>query len=171
MQKITKKLSSIIRSNKVINQPTGISRSERKILPLLSGFLAISCLVAILWLCEPALVMGLRTFHLLPESEHFTELYLEGDELPRGAQKDWTISFSFVIGNSEGEAKKYPYIVYIKNQKEKIIINEGSINIEDNEHHRIQVLYTLQQDYKNSILFIELPDQKQNLHFSLISNR
>lgn len=171
MQKITKSFSSIFRSNKAKHEPGRIDRSERKILPLLSGLLAISCLVAVLWLCEPALVRELRIFHLLPESEHFTELYLESEELPRVAQKGRTISFSFVIGNSEGEAKKYPYIVYIKNREEKIIIDEGSINIEDNEHHRIQVLYTFQQDYENSTLFIELPNQKQGLHFSINSNR
>jgi hypothetical protein len=167
MQKIKKSFSGIFRSNEAKHEPGRIGQ----IIPLLYGLFAISFLVTILWLGAPALAKGFSTFHLLPESEHFTELYMEGDELPRDAQKDQTITFSFVIGNFEGEAKKYPYVVYIKNQEEKIIIDEGSINIENNERYRVQVSYTFQKDYKNSTLFIELPDQRQNLHFSLTNNR
>jgi len=114
----------------------------------------------------------MRELKLVPEDEHFTELYFEDYaglfEKPDEEKID---SFSFTIGNSEGADKEYPYIVYLENGTDKTVIDLGKVSVNDHGSKTVSESYAFKTDHSAEILYVELPEQKQKIHLSLTNNK
>lgn len=105
---------------------------------------------------------------LIHRPERFTELYFENHaNLPKKMAKGETISFSFTIHNVEGSDTEYPYAVYFKNSYGITKVDKNTVLVKDNEYKTITKSYTFRSGSTEEILYVELIDQKQELHFSL----
>lgn len=110
----------------------------------------------------------LNNLKLIPQPEKFTELYFENHaSLPRQIVKNETISFSFTIHNLEGIDMKYPYVVYFKNNYGTTTVEDNIIFIKNNEYKTITESYTFKSASAQETLYVELTDQRQQLHFAL----
>jgi hypothetical protein len=120
---------------------------------------------------RPAIYKELYALKLIPEDEHFTELYFEDyGNLPQKSIKGEALSFSFTIKNDEGIDKQYPYIVYFENNGEKFVLDDNTVPIKYKESRTIKESYVYSQDYAKETLFVELPQQRQRVYFLLTDN-
>lgn len=106
---------------------------------------------------------------LLPEAEHFTELYFQNyKDLPQNVTAGQTVSFSFAVRNLEGEDQGYKYSVYFESDGSRAPIDSGEVMIKDNETQTIDEVYIFKDNDKKGKVVVELPDKNQHIHFQLI---
>ena len=114
----------------------------------------------------------LNELKLIPGTEYFTELYLNDYlALPQSIKKDESIHFSFTIHNLENKDTQYYYVVYFKAANGQITIfdkNTKLINKGDKEI--ITETYSASNQNENGAIYIELPQQNQEIHFLLNIN-
>lgn len=122
---------------------------------------------------KPLIYKQLDNLHLIPRQEHFTELYFNNHtNLPKKPAIKETITFSFAIHNLEGKDKEYPYAVYSKNDKYGTInIDQRAVLVKDNEEKIITEKYTSNSNTDKETIFVELIDQRQEIHFALTKEK
>ncbi|MBI5122785.1 hypothetical protein HZA75_02890 [Candidatus Roizmanbacteria bacterium] len=104
--------------------------------------------------------------------EKFTELYFEDNtHLPIKINKDLLnkpiadlYSFRFTIHNLENKDMKYTYAVYLLDP-EKIIFDQGEINIKINESKTIDEKFYMPSIYPRTKVVVNLVDQNQLIFF------
>ena len=109
---------------------------------------------------------------LIPRQNPYTSLYFEYyDDLPTKVAAGETVNFSFTIKNEEGTDKVYTYNVYFNNgeNRKRIPVDKGTISLKDGESKTINEQYEFTQDHKKEILYVEIPETGQKIHFILTS--
>ena len=111
----------------------------------------------------------LNDWKLIPQSEHFTELYFNDHvNLPSQISKGQQVSFSFVIHDLEGRGTNYPYTVYFESQDGQITkIEDNSIELADGESRTINESYTAQSDNNSGKVVVGLTEKQQSIDFLL----
>lgn len=110
----------------------------------------------------------LNKFGLMPEPERFTELYFDDyDNLPKKIIDNKTISFSFTVHNLEGMDKEYPYVIYTKKNHGETVLDIKTVSVKNNEYKTVTESYTFNEFSTEEIVFIELIEQDQKIHFLL----
>ena len=83
--------------------------------------------------------------------ETFTELYFEDHlSLPNKVALFKENNFRFTIHNLENKDMEYPYEVYVDLNGEKLMIDENSVLLKNNEYK------TITEDFKITILIAEI---------------
>lgn len=128
----------------------------------------------------PQITVFMHREKLLPEEEHFTELYFEEPlSLPVDIKQKSPKEFAFTVHNLEGRDMDYLYRVYFMANSEKASITEQkkkqlqlqSTHIENGKYLTKRIAFT-----RNDIgveagqIVVELPEQKQEIYF-LINNK
>lgn len=109
---------------------------------------------------------------LIPRQDPYTALYFEYyDDLPTKVAAGETVNFSFTIRNEEGTDKTYTYNVYFNNgeNRKRIPVDKGTALIKNGESKTINEQYEFTQDHLKEILYVELPETGQKIHFILTS--
>lgn len=118
-------------------------------------------------------IAKLNAWKLIPQPEHFTELYLDdyanlAGRLPKSIAPGTTISFSFAIHNLEGRAMKYPYKVSIVgDMPATTTVDTGTIYLPEGAATSTRETYTFRRWYRSATVYIELTQLNQSLHFSI----
>lgn len=143
-----------------------------KLYKILLVFLFIIATIVFLYMYKSAIYKQiyeqLNNLRLIPIPERFTELYFENHaNLPKEIIKNEKIFFSFTIHNLEGVDMEYLYAVYFKNNYGKTIVEQNIAFVKDNEYRTITESYIFKSSSAEEILFVELIDKRQEIHFSL----
>lgn len=115
----------------------------------------------------------LDALYLIPREEPYTALYFEYyDDLPTKVAAGEMVSFTFTIKNAEGVDKEYPYKIYFKtgDSRKRLAVDAGTVSIKDGESQTIARSYTFTEDHAQEILYVELPESGQKIHFILKSD-
>lgn len=139
--------------------------------------LLIFCFVAgvIIYEYGSTIYIKLNELKLLPEEEHFTELYFENPSaLFFRAPEGENINYSFTIHNLEGADKEYYYIVYYMPDARRVkILDRNTLFVKNNEKRTINETYAFldKNDKGGGNIYIELPQLDQKIHFNLINRQ
>lgn len=72
------------------------------------------------------------------QPESFTELYFEDHtHLPKTVEVKKEYSFIFTIHNLENKKMSYPYLVYLETEGNKIIFDQGTVELENDGYKSI----------------------------------
>ena len=115
----------------------------------------------------------LNALYLIPREEPYTALYFEYyDDLPTKVAAGEMVSFTFTIKNAEGVDREYPYKAYFKtgDSRKRLAVDAGTVSIKSGESQTISRSYTFTQDHAQEILYVELPESGQTIHFILKSD-
>jgi len=115
----------------------------------------------------------LDALYLIPREEPYTALYFEYyDDLPTKVAAGEMVNFTFTIKNAEGVDKEYPYKVYFKtgDSRKRLAVDASTVSIKNGESQTIARSYTFAQDHAQEILYVELPESGQTIHFILKSD-
>ncbi len=142
---------------------------QRRLLFIIAlSLIAIAAIFA--WKYQAAVYAKLAELKLVPLEERLTELYLNTDafSLPEAVVPARTASFSFTIHNLEGQDTDYPYLVRVQyDGKASSTVESAVIRIKDKEYATLKKAYIFTASAKRVVIFIELPDQKQGIHFAV----
>lgn len=133
-------------------------------------------IIYVLQIFKPVIYKQMDKFKLIPQKEHFTELYLNNQSeiiKYRDAERSKKpLSFSFTIHNLEGKNMEYSYQVYSVSGDNKTIIDEKTVSVLDGDSKIISQTYTPISSIPltKETIFIELPQSKQLIHFSITNN-
>jgi len=123
-------------------------------------------------------VIGLVKFINIPSSiketfalattikpETFTELYFEDHlNLPKMIERHTEYSFVFTVHNVESKDVDYPYVVYLQRDNQKIILDQGNLNLKDNEYKSVKEDFGPLKILGLKIV-VELVNENQNISF------
>ncbi len=127
-------------------------------------------LISVIYRYRSPIYAQLNTLKLVPQEEHLTELYFNNHlSLPKLSRAGNKISFSFTIHNLEGKEMEYPYSVYIKSGtiESPTIVDSNKILVKSGESKVISETYTFKSSPATAVVFAELTDLHQNIHFLL----
>ena len=144
---------------------------KHRLLYILALSLAV-LLAGFVWRYRSALYVTLDEFKLIPAEERLTELFLNTDSfsLPDEIAPARHALFSFTIHNLEGHDIEYPYRVRIQyDNNASSTIKSDVVAIQDKESRVITQSYIFTAPAKKAVIFIELPDQGQLIHFAVPS--
>jgi len=123
------------------------------------------------------LFIGLNYFHSLPavkemitlattvKPETFTELYFEDHiNLPKTIYQYQEYYFTFTVHNLEHKKMSYPYLVYLQTVSKKIILDQGTINLEDGGYKSVAENFGPLKNIDMKIT-VELVDKNQLIDF------
>src|SRR3989344_6509010 len=103
--------------------------------------------------------------HLLPEPENLTELYFENhNDLPKSITSGQKYEFTFTIHNLENKDMDYPYVVFLRTDEKKIILDEKSVNLKNGEFKMIKEEFGSLNNLKMKIT-VELVNRNQQIDF------
>lgn len=104
---------------------------------------------------------------LLPINEKLTELYFEDYlNLPTKIVAAEKVNFSFAIHNLEGEAREYPYTVFVKSLDNRlIVIEQKSVTLSDGETKIVTVSYEPTETIPGGTVNVDLNRMNQQIHF------
>ena len=103
--------------------------------------------------------------HLLPEPENLTELYFENhNDLPKSITSGQKYEFTFTIHNLENKDMDYPYVVFLRTDEKKIILDEKSVNLKNGEFKMIKEELGSLKNSKMKIT-VELVNRNQQIDF------
>jgi hypothetical protein len=139
------------------------------------SILAILCAFILAYILRVQIYSVLDALKIIPEPEHYTELYLNNSEsLPKTISAKQVVPFSFSLHNVMGQSEMYRYRVYgVLPQGKSVGIVNGTVTLEDNASTTITEVYLFPTKNIASstpiTIFISLPDFNQVLHFVLPS--
>lgn len=97
--------------------------------------------------------------------ETFTEVYFEDHtNLPKTIKKHEEYSFVFTIHNLEYKDMKYSYIVFLQRDNQKIILDQGNLNLKDNEFKSVKEDFGPLKNLKAKIV-VEIINKNQQIDF------
>jgi hypothetical protein len=137
------------------------------VISLVSGLFVVT---GITWAIEqPSVQAQMSQWKLVPEPEHFTELFLNSyDTLPVQVTPGKRVPFSFSIHNREGKTTTYAYSVYVLTAGgTRIAIADSAVSLADDYAVTISKSYTFGTSVKPVTVYVELPDVGEKLHFTL----
>lgn len=109
----------------------------------------------------------LSAFNLYPKPDRFTELYFpDSTRLPRAGE---SLAFAFTVRNREGRPMSYPYAVYLASGSRKLLLGSGALTLQADESRVVAGTYVLGTFDPGASIRVELPDQRQEIHFLLAS--
>jgi hypothetical protein len=99
------------------------------------------------------------------KSETFTELYFENhNDLPGIIESHKIYNFTFTIHNLEDRKINYLYIVYLQTASTKVILNQGTINMENGAYKSIREEFGPLKNARVKIT-VELVNKNQLIDF------
>ncbi len=133
------------------------------------GFAALAVLVCLLLLAYPKVLPAkLNEWKLISHEEQITELYIQYEDLPQQVVDGQTVPISFTIHNLEGAPMTYPYSVYVRSPLgRQTPVADGTTTLQDREFQIVTVPYVYKTSSKGSLLVIELPSVKEDIHFAV----
>lgn len=103
--------------------------------------------------------------------EPFTELYFEDHtKLPKTIQPDAPHDFTFTVSNQEGRSEEYSYSVYFEDGSDKVIIDEGSFVLNNNNSKSKDIEFT-SIDAEKLKVTVELTNKKQQISFWMFKEK
>ena len=121
------------------------------------GFIVVDCVPS----AKEALILATSV-----KPETFTELYFEDHlSLPDKVTLFKENNFKFTIHNLENKDMEYPYEVYIDLDREKQMIDKGSVLIKNNEYKTISEDFTITIPMQRVKVVINLISKNQQIHF------
>jgi hypothetical protein len=139
------------------------------------SIIAILCVFILAYVLRAQIYAELDALKIIPEPEHYTELYLNNSEaLPKTIVAKQIVPFSFSLHNVMGQSEQYRYRVYgVLAQGKSIAIANGSVILNSGASTTITEVYLFPAKNIASstpiTIFISLPDFNQDLHFVLPS--
>lgn len=114
----------------------------------------------------------LNMFNVLPKEEHFTELYFNDHlSLPHEVRAGEDISFTFIVHNVEGKNMLYPYRTYMVTQHGTTTIEDGTRITLSGGYATTSETFVTSPNFGNGIIYVELPEQNQVIHFLITEIR
>jgi len=135
---------------------------------LLLIILLVAALAAlILYMNRSAIHGELSNLKLIPQPEHFTELYFDNHlSLPKNIVAKQPVSFSFVIHNLEGATTTYPFSVYFEYPGgTRITLTSSSVTLADNASTSIAVVHTFRTSNLTGMVVVNLMTLDQQIDF------
>ncbi len=135
------------------------------LLPILVGLVVILGLV--LFTHSDMVMAQLNEWKLIPQPEHFTELYFDNaSALPTLTSKGVEASFSFTIHNVEGATTAYPYRVYFEYPSGyRVAFTAGTVLLADNASTTITVSHTFRSTDEVGKVVVMLTSLNQSIDF------
>ena len=97
----------------------------------------------------------------------FTELYfVNHGGLPKNADVGETRNFAFTVHNLENTNMDYSFEVYLLQNGQRRIIDEGVLNLKNNEFGEKEVSFELTENVRAEVV-VELTNKQQSIHFWL----
>ncbi|MDB5238936.1 MAG: hypothetical protein JWO00_271 [Candidatus Parcubacteria bacterium] len=151
--------------NKVKNRNT----TQNVVITIL---ITILCVVLLLYIERDLVYAKLKDWKLVPQPEHFTELYFNNyDDLPKRSVKGFTAAFSFTIHNMEGATMTYPYKVYFEYSSGRITpFVEGSITLADGESYATTTTHVFETTDLQGKVIVAIPTLNQEIDSILPNN-
>ncbi len=98
-------------------------------------------------------------------AEKFTELYFENySQLPKLVKIGETQNFIFTIHNLENMDKSYIYAVYLLQDGQKVVLDQGVINLKSDEFRFTKEDFTITENVKTEVM-VELTNKQRSIHF------
>lgn len=138
--------------------------------PLLALILVILCGIAlVLYAARASVTTTLNNLKLIPQPEHFTELYFDNPlTLPKSTVAKTPLSFSFTIHNVEGTSTVYPYVAYFEpSTGGEVLLANNAVSVADNETKSVAVSFTPSTSNEIGTVVVELTQLKQEIDFLL----
>jgi len=137
-----------------------------------SGKFSIIVLIAalaalILYMNRGSIHGELNNLKLIPQPEHFTELYFNDHlSLPKNTVAKQPISFSFIIHNVEGVTTTYPYSVYFEYPNgSHNLFTSSSVTLADNASTSITINHTFRTSNLTGMVVVNLTPLNQHIDF------
>ena len=94
--------------------------------------------------------------------EPYSELYIsQGPTLKSGV-----VMFSFTIHNVQGRSSSYPYLIFAQSSSgQGQILKYDTLEVADGEYRSVDVHFGV--PYNPAVIMVELPQTRQQVHFSI----
>ena len=100
------------------------------------------------------------------QSETFTELYFEDYlQLPSEVIPEHPYFFQFTLHNLEGKDMEYSYEVYVEVGQDKLIFDEGTVFVKENDYKTIQERFASTSVLPKSEIVVDLINKNQQIDF------
>ena len=127
-----------------------------------TGGILIAVIVGLVF--RGTLVRELHALKLIPEEQHFTELYfIDSSTIATHYRKNDRLRFSFGIHNVQGVAMTYPYRIILSHNGVDTTIKTSTTTLWDSEVQSIQESFVVPFDVRTGRLTVELPEQRQHI--------
>ena len=148
---------------------------DKKLKRLGTGFsllLILFALSSLAYIERASIYKGLDRLKLIPQPEHFTELYFENhSSLPKQSISGKNVSFSFTIHNLEGATTTYPYSVYFEYPSGfRVIFQNSTTTIADDMYQTIATSHVWRASNLSGKIIVELTNMDQKIDF-ILSNK
>lgn len=110
----------------------------------------------------------LKQNKLVPLPASYTELYFSNNNyLPSTLQTNSPVKFSFVIHNVENKDYTYTYAVYNIDNSKKILFDQKTITLKNNQQITINELYLPKDLTNNQEIMVNIVNLNQSIDFWL----
>ena len=141
-----------------------VSRKHRVARVAIAAVLAISGLTALAW-GSPA-VRRQISLSVTRQPTPFTELYFtDHTNLPAFLSTSYTNEFAFTIGNHEGKALSYPYVVTAKSSHGTTALATGTVNVDAGRLVRVLVSFLAPEPATQYVITVQLSGHPELIHF------
>ena len=114
----------------------------------------------------PTVDRQLALWHLLPTPDRYTTLSFVSPSALPAAITGTEQSFTFVVGNYEGQSTMYPYRVLIStNAAAPRVLGSGVLTLSADETINHRVTFMLPAHTPRTQITVELPGQNEEIHF------
>jgi hypothetical protein len=145
-----------------------VSRKHRVALVAIAAVLALAGLTAFAW-GSPA-VRRQISLSVTRQPTPFTELYFtDHTNLPAFLSTSYTNAFAFTIGNHEGKALSYPYVVTAKSDNGVATLATGTVKVGSGRSVRVQVSFLAPEPATQYVITVQLSGHPELIHFAATS--
>jgi hypothetical protein len=145
-----------------------VLRKHRLVLVAIAAVLAVVGLTAFAWR-SPA-VRRQISLSVTRQPTPFTELsFMDHTNLPAFLSTSYTNEFAFTIGNHEGKAVSYPYVVTAKSSHGTTALATGTVNVDSGRSVRVPVSFLAPEPATQYVITVQLSGRPQLLHFAATS--
>jgi hypothetical protein len=143
------------------------ARLNKHTLIAVAGFVIIVVLGTFL-AGTPLVHAQLENLKLLPQPEHYTELYFNDPSALPSTVPLASIAFSFTIHNVTGQAMVYPYTVsLVTSPTTTEVISSGSEQVNAGQTVAVPAVVSVSKTVKSGEVVVTLVNQKQSIDFWL----
>ena len=145
-----------------------VSRKYRVALVAIAVVLALVGLTAFAWR-SPA-VRRQISLSVTRQPTPFTELYFtDHTNLPAILSTSDSNQFAFMIGNHEGKALSYPYVVTAKSSHGTTVLVTGRVNVGSGRSVRVPVSFLASEPATQYVITVQLSGHPELIHFAATS--
>jgi hypothetical protein len=145
-----------------------VSRKHRVALFAVAAVLVLGGLTALAW--GSAAVRRQISLSVTRQPTPFTELYFtDHTNLPAFLSTSYTNEFAFTIGNHEGEALSYPYVVTAKSSQATTTLATGTVKVDSGRSVRVPVSFLAPEPATQYVITVQLSGHPELIHFAATS--